>query len=88
MTVKQLKKMLKGVPDNVQVLCPLNGEFDGQFFSPCTEESGHVEMGLYESEEDEKEAKLLNKPVTSPTFILVPCGFTQITHEDEIRELN
>lgn len=79
MTVKDLKEMLRDAPDEMQVLIPLNaGEgFTGEFFSPCVEESGEIDMGTEDlAEEEIKERELLNKPpVTERSFALVPCGF-------------
>jgi hypothetical protein len=65
MKVKDLKKLLKGVDDEMDVLIPLNGEFDGFFKSPCIEESGVNELGIGDEEDNE----------TEKSFILVPCGF-------------
>jgi len=84
MTVKDLKEMLADAPDEMQVLISHTGSFDGVFVSPCMEDSGISEGGLYESEEDEKEATLLNKTATRKDFLLVRCGFfdeTEHTHE-------
>jgi len=90
MTVKDLKELLNGVDENMDVIVPLNAGdgFDGVFFSPCTEESGEGEMGLEDLDEEEiAERKLLNRPPeTAKSFILVPCGFFE--HKDVSHELN
>ncbi len=80
MTVRDLKKMTEGVDDDMPVLISLTGEFDGVFVAPCMEESGVSELGIFENEEDEKEAELLNKPVSEKSFLLVRCGFFQPDH--------
>ena len=64
MTVKDLKQMLNDVNENMQVLIPVSGEFDGFFVSPCESESGAVDMSLDE-----------NLLVKETSFVLVPCGF-------------
>lgn len=91
MTVLELKEMLAALPDEMQVLVPLNAGagFTGEFFSPCLEESGDADMGTeYVSEEDAKEYDLLDKPLPSEkSFILVPCGFFQ-EHDGSLPELN
>lgn len=77
MKVKDLKKLLMDVPEGMSVkefnemnvLIPMNGEFDGMFLSPCIEETGFAQMGI---EEDSEE--------TEPTFVIVPCGFFQEKH--------
>lgn len=80
MNVGQLKKMLKDVDDNMDVLISLTGEFDGAFLSPCLQESGVSGLAIYEDEEEENEAKLLNKPTEKDSFILVRCGFFDENH--------
>ena len=91
MTVKDLKELLAGMPDEMQVLCPLDAGdgFTGHFFSPCIEESGEAEFGLDDlDDEDVMEQELLGKPPrTEKSFALVPCGFFQ-QHEDPPAELN
>lgn len=87
MTVKDLKELLAEADDDMQVLIPLGESFDGAFLSPCMEESGIADLGIYESEDDEKEAALLNKPITEKSFVIVRCGFFQ-EHEGPPVELN
>lgn len=78
MKVKDLKAMLKGVDDDMDVYIPTSDRFDGFFKSPCSEASGALELGI---EEDSDE--------TRPAFCLVPCGFfDEISHEEHIKELN
>ena len=75
MKVKDLKKLLDGVDDEMTVLIPTSMEFDGAFVSPCEGESGEADLGIFDDEEDEKEAAVLNKPITRKDFIIVPHGF-------------
>lgn len=74
MKVKDLRKLLEGVDDEMIVLIPTSMEFDGRFISPCEGESGEADLGMYD-QEDEQEAMLLNKPTTRKDFILVPHNF-------------
>lgn len=91
MTVKELKKKLATMPDDMNVLVPVNpmDGFDGQFFSPCNEETGEVEMGLDDIDDDEmNELKLLGKEIRKEkSFVLVPCGFYDKEHDQTV-ELN
>ena len=89
MTVAQLKKLLEGVDENVQVLIPVSHEFDGAFYSTCSEDGGLSQMGTDPdlTEEDIKEMELLNKPVPEePAFLLIPCGFGE--EKEHRHELN
>ncbi|WP_407522722.1 hypothetical protein PDL71_15585 [Lacibacter sp. MH-610] len=86
MKVKDLKKMLEDADDEALVLIPSKNEFDGVFYSPCTEDSGIAEMGLYPDQEDEAEANLLDKKTTEVSFVLVPCGFFE--EKDHMYEMN
>lgn len=85
MTIKDLKEKLSGLPDEMEVMIPLNAGsgFDGMFFSPCMEESGEAGFGTEDlSEEEIEEYKLLNKPLPEEkSFVLVPCGFFE-AHEE------
>lgn len=91
MTVRDLKSMLRGMPNDMQILVPLNAGdgFDGLFFSPCIEESGDTEFGTEDLDEEEIAERILlnNPPETEKSFVLVPCGFFQ-EHEGPIPELN
>lgn len=91
MTVKDLKRMIRKLPDDMDILVPLNaGEgFDGMFFSPCMEESGEKELGLEDlSDEEIAERELLNQEVpVKLAFVFVPCGFFQ-EHAGPPVELN
>ena len=69
MTVKELKGILKDAPDEMQVLIPVSGEFDGFFKSPCNEETGISELGIDEDSDE-----------TAPAFVIVPCGFFEEQH--------
>lgn len=84
MTVKELKQMLEGLDENLEVVIPLEPMegFTGAFFSPCNAESGMIELGTEDlSEEDLAEYELLNKPIPQePSFVLVPCGFFEEKH--------
>lgn len=76
MKVKDLKQLLADADDDLDVLIPMNGEFDGMFKHPCVEESGVLELGV-----DEDSDK------TEPAFVLVSCGFFE-EHEGVPPELN
>jgi|GEM_PF-2423888 len=76
MKVKDLKQLLAEADDDLDVLIPMNGEFDGMFKHPCVEESGVTELGLNEDSDE-----------TKPAFLLVPCGFFE-EHEGVPPELN
>lgn len=87
MTVKELRELLAEADDNLEVLIPVTGEFDGRFYSPCSEESGVAGMGTEDlTDEDEAELKLLDKePPSEPSFILIPCGFFEpVDHNHEL----
>lgn len=89
MKVKDLKKLLENADDNLQVLIPVSHEFDGAFYSPCSEESGITQLSTDAdlTEEDIKEMELLNKPIPEePAFLLIPCGFGE--DKDHTHELN
>jgi hypothetical protein len=80
MTIGDLKEMIHALPDDMQVLIPMNaGEgFDGAWFSPCIEESGEATLGIDEDEENGE---------TDEAFCIVPCGFFE-PHEGVPPELN
>lgn len=89
MTAGELKKKLENVDDTVEVLIPLSQEFDGAFYSPCSQDSGLSIMGTDPdlTEDDIKEMKMLNKPLPeAPAFLLIPCGFGD--QKDHNHELN
>jgi len=78
MKVKDLRELLEGVDDEVDVLMPYDmSEFTGMFLHPCVEDSGISELGTEDlDDEDFAELELLNKkPPSEKSFILVPCGF-------------
>lgn len=82
MTVGKLKELLKDIPDEMQVLVPMNPmeRFNGAFFSPCEEMTGVGDLGI---EEETDEMRLLNQESASEkSFVIVPCGFFE-DHEDE-----
>ena len=80
MKVKDLKRMLEGVDDEIDVLIPMDmGCFDGMFLHPCIEESGVADL---------EEAMLLNKATYIKSFLLVPCGFFDEDIDDFNPELN
>jgi len=76
MKVKDLRKLMDGVDDEMDVLIPLTHEFDGYFKHPCIEESGVAELGVNE-----------NLGTTEKSFVLVPCGFFEGSHDDK-KDLN
>jgi hypothetical protein len=89
MTVGELRKLIEGADDDMQVLIPLTQEFDGAFYSPCSHDSGVSQMGTDNdlTEEDIKEMELLNKPIPEvPALLLIPCGFGE--EKDHTHELN
>lgn len=91
MTVKELKAMLRKLPDEMQVICPLNAAegFDGMFFSPCLKESGEADLGINEEDANKDEIEEIISPSeTEKSFVLVPCGFFNTNHEREKIELN
>lgn len=87
MKVKDLKKLLDGVDEEMMVLIPTSMEFDGHFVTPCEGETGEADLGIFEDEEDEKEAESLNKPITRKDFVIVPHGFFE-EHKGINPELN
>lgn len=92
MKVKDLKQMLEGVDDEMEVLIPMDMNcFDGMFLHPCIEESGVADMGddYFEDEEELEEAILLGKTENIiKSFLLVPCGFFDDDVDDFNPELN
>lgn len=90
MKVKDLKKLLVGVDDEMNVLIPTSGEFDGVFSLPCIEESGVSMMGIANDIEELSEPidEVLTPLVTEEReeFLLVPCGF--FDHKDKSHEMN
>jgi hypothetical protein len=89
MVVKELKRLLEGVPDEMKVIIPSSMEFDGVFYSPCVAESGVSAMGTDPNleEEDIQEMERLNKPIPEEdSFLLIPCGFGE--EKDHTHELN
>lgn len=89
MKVKDLRKLLEGVDDEMKVLIPLDmKEFTGEFVHPCIAESGVAGLGTEDlNEEDIAEYKLLNKEIPSEeSFVLVPCGFFE--EKDHAHENN
>ena len=91
MTIKDLKEIIADLPDDMDVLVPMNpmDGFDGSFFSPCIEETQVITFGLEDIDEDEeKEMKLLGKQIPEEeSFVLVPCGFFEKEHDPTV-ELN
>lgn len=65
MTVAELKNLLEGVADDMEVVIPMNPEFDGFFQGPCSYESGVGELAV---------------PEATDFFIIVPCGFFDKEH--------
>lgn len=75
MNVGDLKKLIKDLPDDIQVLAPLRAAdgFTGEFFSPCIKESCAAELGT--EEDDETNDDIINPPKTEKSLVLVPCHF-------------
>jgi hypothetical protein len=89
MTVGRLKELLKDVKDDVQVLIPMTQEFDGAFYSPCSQDSGVSQIctAMDLTQEDIEEMELLNKPIPEEdAFLLIPCGFDEA--KDHSHEMN
>lgn len=90
MTVGELRKKLEGLDDNMKVLIPVSQEFDGAFYSPCSESSGKTVMGT-DSEITEEEAEEASSSNTilideETNFVLFPCGYFE--EADHTHELN
>ena len=89
MKVKDLKKLVSEADDEMDVLIPVNQEFDGRFYLPCSFESGVCAIAADDglTGEDDIENELLCKePNTVKVFMLVPCGFHD--EKDHSHELN
>ena len=81
MNVGQLKILLDGVADDVQVLIPLDTNcFDGFFYKPCIEESGEADTPIDGFEDYDF--------MSEKSFLLVPRGFFDDVPEDTSHELN
>ena len=71
------------------VIIPVSGEFDGKFYTPCSEQSGVATVGTDPTmtEDDYKEAELLNKETPEKeVFMFVLHGFFE--EKDYSHELN
>lgn len=77
MKVKDLRQLLEGLDEDMDVLIPMTDTFDGYWKHPCLEESGPAELGMTEEEYGP----------TETSFVLVPCGFFE-EHEGPEPELN
>lgn len=88
MTVKELRELLVGVPDDMEVLIPMDATgFDGMFLRPCTEESGVAELGDSEEDLDKDEVeKLIHPASTEKSFVIAPCGFFGICMDEDEEE--
>lgn len=86
MTVKDLKEMISDMPDDMPVYIPMNPSkaFDGLLFSPCVEESGKSAFAVEELEEIERKQNLGLPLNEEDAFLLVPCGYSDKKHEEEI----
>lgn len=73
MTVSELKELLIGVDDDMQVVIPTNSIFDGVFYTPDYTESG---VNLFGEDTDPNEE----------LFLLAPTGFSD--DEIKTHELN
>lgn len=83
MIVKDLRKLLQGVPDDLEVLIPVNAEFDGLFRSPCVGENGVSQISVSEDGHDDDEYDMEQKDV----FMILPHGFSE-EQEGPSPELN
>ena len=64
MTVGELKFLLRGIADDVEVMIPVSFEDEGMFISPDSDETGLADM---ESEDGGISSE--------PAFLIVPYGF-------------
>lgn len=64
MTVGELKFLLRGIADDVEVMIPVSFEDEGLFISPDADETGLADM--------EAEDGGINP---EPAFLIVPYGF-------------
>lgn len=87
MTIADLKEKIKDLPDDMNVLVPMNPseKFDGMFFSPCVGASGVIDMAPpgMTMEEAERLENLKQPLPTVPEFMLVPCGYMDRACEEE-----
>lgn len=83
MTVGDLKEMLEGVDNEMEVIIPMNAEFDGIFRSPCAGETGVIEITAEDIEDDDIDEFTQMKEV----FAILPHGFGE-PHEGVDPELN
>lgn len=82
MTIADLKSMIEDLPDDMEVIIPLNaGNFDELFYTPCMEESGEAEMGLQYFDGEDYDPTMPNEHERS--FVLAPCGFFSLSDEDD-----
>ena len=72
MTVRDLKELLRGVPNHTKVLIPASTFFDGLFLSPCLEETGMAEIEL-EGEEDPTQC-----------FLIAPHNYFSLEDDEEM----
>ena len=82
MTVKELRELLNEVDDDsIEVLIPVNAEFDGLFRSPCMGESGLGELPI-----DEEDDEMLGE--TKDYFLILPHGFGEHDENEPDPQMN
>ena len=74
MKVKNLKMLMDGVDDEMEVLIPSSTTFNGLLLSPCENESGVSQVPTTDDE--------LN-PQERDVFILAPHGYTNVEQEEK-----
>lgn len=94
MKVKELKALLEGVDDEMEVLIPVSQEFDGFFYSPCPGGSGVCGVGIGDSEPipiyeaPNFVAVVKDEPEEQDAFLLVPCGFGEQDDQSHEHTMN
>ena len=74
MKKSDLIKMLEFVPDETEILIPIELKFTGDFYAPSKKSSGFMKMFNSESEEDPLEM-LNDEGHYQEVFLLCPDGF-------------
>lgn len=81
MNVGQLKQLLEGVDDDVEILIPFDASmFDGLFYSPCIDESGEGDSITSDFNE--------TGMASEKSFLLLPHGFFDEIVDEVDPELN
>jgi hypothetical protein len=89
MKIKDLKKLIADLPDDMKVFLPGNmKEFDGMLVEPCSYESGVSEIASTEltNEEIENCERMGLAPKEESIFLLCPHGYSD--DKDHSHEMN